>query len=163
VSERIVTAHRVGVPSPSLIAPVGPPLCRCRCRWLAQGHAISDLLTDYAMMLLREMGLAGGAGAGAAAPAAAPAPEAPLPPVRSMYDIAATRVQAVYRGYMLRNDLHRQFAATRIQVRLRCRGCLDTCRRSLCMPWCRSQSMIRGFLARCRFDRILEEMERELT
>ena len=73
---------------------------------------MSDLLTDYAMMLLREMGLSSsGGGAGSAAAEPVPVPFDPSTVA------AAVRIQAVYRGYQLRNELHRQFAATRIQVR----------------------------------------------
>ena len=111
------------------------------------GNHISDHLTDYAMMLLREMGLRGdgadagdgsgaGAGAGAGVDAGAAAAGAAAP--ASGDETAAVRIQALYRGYVLRSELHRQFAATRLQ------------------------SIARGFLARCRFDRMLEEMEREL-
>lgn len=102
-----------------------------------QGAAMSELLTDYAMMLLREMGLASGGGSAGAGDAD---PGSPAPPaVDPVMALAAVRIQSVYRGYQLRNELHRQFAATRIQ------------------------SIIRGFLARCRFDKILEDMEREIA
>ena len=81
-----------------------------------QGAAMSELLTDYAMMLLREMGLGSGGGGGAGAAAEA-APVAAAPQLDPVSTAAATRIQSVYRGYQLRNELHRQFAATRIQVR----------------------------------------------
>lgn len=52
---------------------------------------------------------------------------------------AAIVIQAVYRGYRLRCDLHEQFAAIRIQA------------------------LVRGYLARCKFDRMLEDLEAELA
>lgn len=112
-----------------------------------EGSVISDLLTDYAMMLVKDMSV------GVPAVAEVPVLEVPaLVPAaggaggfvshaygNTAQNAAATRVQAAYRGYVVRSALHQVFAATRIQA------------------------IVRGFLARCRFDRILEEMERELV
>eukprot|EP01138_Halocafeteria_seosinensis_P008834 gb/GECG01009030.1/.p1 GENE.gb/GECG01009030.1/~~gb/GECG01009030.1/.p1 ORF type:complete len:420 (+),score=57.35 gb/GECG01009030.1/:1-1260(+) len=50
---------------------------------------------------------------------------------------AATRMQALYRGYKLRDHLQRKYAAIRIQA------------------------LVRGYLARCRFEQMIEELEEE--
>lgn len=106
---------------------------------------INDLLSDYATQVLLEMELNK---AEAAAPLAAAAPSASAAassgrpragssrPPRTEAEYA-TRLQSAWRGYAVRNGLHRDFAAMRIQA------------------------LVRGFIARCRFDRMLEELEAE--
>mmetsp|Transcript_21795 Transcript_21795/g.70167 ORF Transcript_21795/g.70167 Transcript_21795/m.70167 type:complete len:412 (-) Transcript_21795:62-1297(-) len=71
-----------------------------------EGGLISELLTDYAMALLRELGIttgdeeAEGAGAGG-----------------EMNDeTAAVKIQAAFRGHQLRRDLEREYAAIRVQA-----------------------------------------------
>ena len=90
------------------------------------------------MMLLREMGVRADASAEAAATEGAGAGSGAAPETTAE-GVAATRIQALYRGYLLRNELHQQFAATRIQA------------------------IARGFLARCEFDRLLSALEDELA
>lgn len=113
-----------------------------------QGHEMSDLLTDYAMALLGEMGLGGtghaGAGAadGGAGSGSGPGEgEGSDPAASSGIDsgAAATRLQAVFRGYRLRRDLEYEYAAVRVQ------------------------SVYRGYRERCKFDAMIAEMEAQLA
>lgn len=76
---------------------------------------------------------------------------------------AATRIQSVFRGFSLRSELHYQYAATRVSAHTPCpRSSGADCRRSSACVSHQIQAVMRGVLARMRFDKILEEMEREL-
>lgn len=94
-----------------------------------QGNLVSDLLTDYAMALLKEMGIKAAA-------------EESKDETGAVDDEAvakaATRMQAMFRGYRLRRDLEYDYAAVRIQ------------------------SMFRGYKERCKFDDMIARMEAEL-
>jgi hypothetical protein len=110
-----------------------------------EGSIMSELMTDYANQMLLEMNLEKAraeAAAKAAAEAAAKAAAAPAgaagAPALDPRAKAARKVQSLWRGYKVRNDLHRRYAAIRVQA------------------------LTRGFLARCRFDKMLEAMEREI-
>lgn len=128
----------------------------------AQGHNMSDLLTDYANQILLELGIKPEQVAAAAAnnaasntnsntaeqapapaPVAAPVPETapavPAPaPAAMAPETAAVTIQAVYRGHKVREDLKKHYAAIRIQKH------------------------VRGYLAKVQFDRMLDEMAEQL-
>lgn len=117
-----------------------------------QGHSMSDLLTEYAMALLKEMGLAGGAAdaakgaggdgadgaAGGGADSGGADGGAKADASEEDKAGAATRLQSAFRGYRLRRDLEYEYAAVRVQ------------------------SVFRGYKERCRMDAMIAEMEAEL-
>lgn len=111
-----------------------------------EGSFASDLLTDYAHQMLREMELnkaqestaAQEATAAEAAAAAASKAEAAALMEANRQRAAAMRLQSLFRGFKVRDDLHKQFAVTRMQA------------------------AARGYLARCLFERMIEQLEAEL-
>ena len=111
-----------------------------------EGSFASDLLTDYAHQMLREMEMnkkQESSAAQEAAVAEAAAAEASKAEAAALLEAdrqraAAMRLQSLFRGFKVRDDLHKQFAATRVQA------------------------AARGFLARCLFERMIAELEAEL-
>lgn len=111
------------------------------------GSRISELLTSYANALLEELGIRPRGGAKPPPPPGKkgkppPPPGKPKPkgdqqPAKSK-DAHAAAIQARYRGYVLRRDLEREYAAIQIAA-----------------IW-------RGYKERCRFDKLIEELEAQL-
>lgn len=98
-----------------------------------QGSQISELLTDYAMGLLKELGVGDAAG-GDETKDATEGGETE----EDTEAAAATKMQAMFRGYRLRRDLEHDYAAVRVQA------------------------IYRGYRERCKFDDMIAKMEAEL-
>lgn len=139
------------------------------------GHQISDLLTAYATEVFKEISrlkeqsaraqeidkavavveryesaksAAGGGGGGGAETA----------PNKAMTDEqAALRVQAYFRGFRIRRDLTEAYAVTKIQVRFH-----SLLTQLLYLTVC-LQALVKGYLARCEFDRIIAQLEEDLV
>ena len=107
-----------------------------------QGNRISELLTDYAHALLKELGISRKSASKPPPPAGGPPPPPPPPPASKKAPIdedeAAVRVQSAFRGAKLRGDLEKEYATIQIQA------------------------LWRGFSDRVRFDKMIEALEAQL-
>jgi hypothetical protein len=107
-----------------------------------EGNRISELLTDYAHALLKELGISRKSASKPPPPDGGPPPPPPPPPASKKApvdeDEAAVRVQAAFRGAKLRGDLEKEYATIQIQA------------------------LWRGYSDRVRFDKMIEALEAQL-
>ena len=106
-----------------------------------QGNRISELLTDYAHALLKELGISRKSTRKPPPPSGGPPPPPPPPMTKKdplTEDEAAVRMQAAFRGAKLRGDLEKEYATIQIQA------------------------LWRGYMDRVRFDKMIEALEAQL-
>ena len=92
-------------------------VCRYAFRTM-QGDQISDILTDYAMALLKELGMKGSGEESKTDGVVG------IDSEEVTQERAATKMQAMFRGYRLRRDLEYDYAAVRVQVCILCFHCI---------------------------------------